>query len=331
MGNRSLIAVGTIVFLVMSGIGYADGPSWRTCQTQAEALCQKGEWSAAFQRCKSGMNLARANYGPLHLNTAKSLEKLGDICMTWGRLEQADQFLNEALRIRSRLHGDCHPSVIKLLTMTADNFRIHRDYDRAETLYREALHQAGKGGWGESSYAALAMEGLARLHLNRGEYASAEPLYQKAIAIYEVGEQYRPAEKLCLATCLLSLADIKRENRDFRKARELYEAALGKYSVASGPLSPMIALTYQRLADLYVARGMPSLALTYYKRALGAHYRTGLPAGPLNEGTVAGLANLLTSQGKLARGQDFSLSAEAIHKRTGGLDRKLAPQALNKE
>jgi tetratricopeptide (TPR) repeat protein len=328
--RKRLLFTEVIAALLLSTIVFADDSCWRTCQTEAEELCRTGAWGEAFQRAKLALKLARAQYGPRHLNFAKSLEGLGDICLAWGRSQQAEVFLNEALRIRRRIHGDCHPGVIKLLTMKADNFRMHRKGGQAERLYRQALDLADKGGWGESSHAGPSLEGLAKLLFYQGEYSRAEPLYRKAIAIYKTGEKYRPAEKLCVARCLIGLAEIKRAQKDFDGARELYETSMGKYSEVSGPGSPMIAFIYKRLADLYVDRRMPSLALTNFHRSLGAYERTGLPEGPLTASTLAGIANILKSQGKLARAKVLYNSAEEIYERTGGLDRELATMTLTK-
>jgi len=331
MSNRSLMFIVTIVFFMLSGLGHADGSCWRTCQNETEALCRDGDWSQAFQRGKEAVKLARKNYGASHLNTAKSLEKLGDICAAWGKLQQSNLFLEEALRIRSGIHGECHPSVIKLLTMMAGNFSLHRENDRAEELYRKALQLADKEIWGQSSYAAPALEGLARLDLNRGQTSSAESLYQRALAAYEMGSKYVPGLSLCEARCLLALADIKREKGDFRNARDLYEDAVHKYASASGPTSPMIALTYKRLADLHADKGMHSLALTYFQRSLGAHERTGLPEGLLTAATLAGMANLLKSKGQHDKAKNLYGNADKIYTRTGGFDRELATMVLTKE
>jgi len=331
MKSGSLIGIVLLVFTLLSSPGLADNSCWRTCHTEAEALCREGVWDEAFQRSKAALNLARTKYGVLHLNTAKSLETLGDICTASGRLQQSNLYLNEAVKIRSKLYGDCHPSVIRLLTMMADNFRMHRQWDQAEQLYRKALYLADTGGWGQSSDAAPALEGLARLHSDRGENQSAQTLYQKAIVIYELGEKYRPAEKQSEARCLVNLADLKFENKDFSEARELYEAALTKYLGAAGPRSPMIAYSYKRLADSYARRGMPSVALTYFHRALGAYERTGLPDGPLTAATLVGLANVLKSKGKQDESQQLYRGANAIYERTGGLDGELATMVLTKE
>jgi len=331
MGNRSLMLIGAVVFFMLSGVGYADEPCWRTCQIETEELCRNGDWGQAFQAGKEAVKLARTKYGASHLNTAKSLAKLGDICAAWGKLQQSNLFLEEALRIRSGIHGECHPSVIRLLTMMADNFSLHRDNDRAEQLYRQALQLADKGSWDQSSYAAPALEGLARLSLNRGETSSAESLYKRVLLAYELGGKYRPGERLCEARCLLALADIQREKGDFRNARDLYEAVAKKYSKLSGPTSPMIALAYKRLADLHADKGMQSLALTYFQRSLGAHERTGLPEGLLTAATLAGMANLLKSKGQHDKAKFLYFSADKIYGRTGGFDRELATMVLTKE
>jgi tetratricopeptide (TPR) repeat protein len=330
MNNRSFTLFFTIGFLLLSTVVGANDSSWRTYHTNAAALCRTGDLGEAFQQAKTALNLARAKYGQDHLNTAKSLEQVGEICAGWGRLQQADLFLNAALKVRKKIHGDSHPSVIKLLVCMADCHRLHRDHEKAEKLYRQALDLASGGGWGQS-YTAPALEGLARLHSNQSEYSSAEPLYRKAIAIYATGGKYRPSEKSSHARCLVELAEIKCATGDFPQARELYGAALAKYSEVSDPASPMIAYICKRLGDLYALTGAPSVALTYFRRALGAYERTGLPEGPSTASTLAGMANLLKSQGRTAKATDLYNSAVSIYERTGGLNRELATMALSRE
>lgn len=332
MKRKSLTGIGIILFfLLLVGTSFADNTCWRSCQNEAQALSRGGVWDEAFQRSKEALQLARKKYGPSHLNTAKSMETLGDICTASGRLQQSNLYFGEAIKIRSNLHGECHPSVIRLLTMMGDNFRMHRQWDQAEQQYKKALLLAEAGGWGKSSDAAPALEGLARLLSDTGATQSAETLYQKAIAIYELGEKYRPAEKQSEARCLVNLADLKFENKEFSDARDLYEVALTKYLGTAGPTSPMVAYTYKRLADSYARRGMPSVALTYFHRALGAYERTGLPDGPLTAATLVGLANVLKTKGKKDEPKYLYRSADAIYERTGGLDGELATMVLTKE
>jgi tetratricopeptide (TPR) repeat protein len=332
MCNRSFMFIGTIILLLLSTAAFADDSGWRVCHTQAGALCRTGEWSQAFQQANTALNMAGTKYGQDHLNTAKSLERLGEICVARGRLQQADLIFSKALKIRTKIHGDCHPSVIKLLTIMADHqrLRLHRECDSAEKLYRKALDLADRGHWGESSYAAPALEGLARLYMDRGDYASAEPLYQKAISMYETGGKYRSSEKLGEARNSVCLAEIKRAKKDFPKARELYETALVRYLKVAGPTSPMIAFTYKRLADLYSDWHKPTRALAYYQRSLGAYENTGLPEGPLTAATLAAAANVVKSQGKLTTATGLYEAAQTVYDRNGGLDRELATMALTK-
>jgi tetratricopeptide (TPR) repeat protein len=331
MRNRASVLIGAMIFLLCSATALAGDLSWQACRADAAALCQRGELTQAVDRAKFALNLARSKFGRDHLNVAKSLEQLGEICMLRGRLPQSDLFLKQALTIREKIHGDCDPGVIRLITTLADHSRLRRHYDQAEGQYRQALDLAAKGGLGESSHTAPALEGLARLYRDRGDYSSAEPLYERAIAIYETGGKYGQAEKLREARSSLDLADIKRANGDFRKARELYKTALLAYSRALGPTSLMTSVTYKRLADLYRERRIPSLARAYYERALAAYGATGLPEGTLTAATLAGLGNVLKSQGSLARSQDYYNAARAIYERCGGLDPELATMALTRE
>lgn len=331
MEKRSFIGISMFVLCFLASTCFADNSYWRSCQTEAQGLCQSGVLDEALQRGKAALEIARTKYGASHLRTAKSLETLGEICTAAGRLQQSNLYLNAALKIRSSLHGERHPGAIRLLTMMGDNFRMHRQWDQAERLYEKALALADSGGWGQGSDAAPALEGLARLYSDAGQHQKAGIQYQKVISIYELGGKYRPAERCCAARSLLNLADLKFQGKEFSEAKELYEAALTKYLAIAGPSSPMVAYTYKRLADSYARRGMPAVALTYFHKALGAYERTGLPEGPLTAATLIGLANVLKNKGEQDRSKQLYKSADSIYERTGGLDGELATMVLTKE
>lgn len=331
MKKLPLTLSGTIVLLLLAALANAGQLSWQDCYTQASSLCRTGDWSNAYQHAKQAYTKACAEYGQDHLKTAKSLEQLGEICMAFGRMEQADLYLKKAIKISSIIQGKCGPGVVALVTRMADNHGFHRDYAEAEKLYKQALDLAVKGGRSESLHSAPALEGLARLYSDAGNYSSAEALYRQTIAIYDRNKSLTTAEKLSKARCLVNLADIEKARRKFDQAREHYVAAKELYSTAAGPYSPMIAYTYKRVADIYVEKDVPSIALTYFQRALGAYEATGLPEGALTAATLTGLAKLLKSQGKANSADDLYDEAIAIYERTGGLDRELATVSLSRE
>jgi tetratricopeptide (TPR) repeat protein len=319
----------TAILLLAATTAGADDSCWLTCHSDAAALCSTGDLGEAFQQAKKGLCLAQEKYGSNHLNTAKSLEQLGEISVGWGRTQQADLYLNKALNIRRKMHGDSHPTVIKLLTEMADSHRIHRNYDRAEKLYGQAIDLSADICM-YNSITASALEGSARLYLDQGRYSRAEPLFRKAIDIYTTIEKYQPSMKAPFAKCLVGLAETKWAQGDLPQARKIYKTALRKFLDGSFPVSPMIAYTYKRLGDLSARRGASSVAVSYYNRALGAYEKTCLPEGSFTAATLAGMADLLKSQGKIARATDLYNSAVAIYERTGGLNRELATMALTK-
>jgi tetratricopeptide (TPR) repeat protein len=331
MGNRSFLFVGVVVILISANFSDAEDICWHACYSKATTLCEKGEWSAAYQQATQALDQAGNKFAHDPLKMAKSLEKLSEICQAWGRQQQSMLFLNRALTIRTRLHGKHHPSVIKLLTAMADQHRKHGQYEPAGRLYRRALDCAEKGGWGESSNAAPALEGLGRLYMDQGDNARAEDFCQRALSLYEIGQKYRPSEKLCAARVMMYLAEINRGDRNFPQAAQFYKTALDKYLVIAGPRCPMIPLIYTRLGELHLEWKKPSLAVTNFNRALGAHDKTGFPEFDVVAAALAGLATAMKCRDDATAAKPLMDRAEAIYTRSAAPDNELATRVLLKK
>jgi tetratricopeptide (TPR) repeat protein len=78
---------------------------------------------------------------------------------------------------------------------------------------------------------ATSLNNLAALYHNQGQYAKAEPLYQRALAIRE---KALGAEHPKVATSLNNLAALYHNQGQYAKAEPLYQRALAIYEKAGG-------------------------------------------------------------------------------------------------
>jgi tetratricopeptide (TPR) repeat protein len=69
----------------------------------------------------------------------------------------------------------------------------------------------------------MTLNNLAELYDAKGNYARAEPLYQRALAIYK--QTFGP-EHPDVAMTLNNLAELYREQGDYARAKALYQRAL---------------------------------------------------------------------------------------------------------
>lgn len=103
-------------------------------------------------------------------------------------------------------------------------FKAHEEgrYVEAERLFLAALREA-EGFGAEDSRLAMSLNLLGVVYDKLGSYAKAEPLYKRAIAIWEkAGGPEDPG----LATSLNNLAELYRQQRKYTEAEALQKRAL---------------------------------------------------------------------------------------------------------
>ncbi len=149
----------------------------------------------------------------------------------------------------------------------------------------------------------------------RGRYSEAEPLYVRALAIYE--QQLGPLHP-GTATGLNNLASLYESQGKYSEAEPLYVRALAIYEQQLGPLHPGTATGLNNLASLYESQGKYSEAEPLYVRALAIYEQQ---LGPLHPDTATGLNNLASlyeSQGKYSEAEPLYVRALAIYEQQLG-------------
>ena len=112
---------------------------------------------------------------------------------------------------------------------------------------------------------AASLHNLALVYQEQGRYAEAEPLFKRALAIYEkaLGPEHPD-----VATILNNLAFVYRAQGRYAEAEPLFVRALAIYEKALGPEHPNVATSLNNLAFVYRAQGRYADAEPLYKRAL---------------------------------------------------------------
>ena len=119
-------------------------------------------------------------------------------------------------------------------------------YAEAEQLLTAALKEAEKFGKQDPRLATI-LNSLALLYSKQGKYTEAEPLYQRALAIYEnaLGPEH-PA----VALSLNNLAALYQTRGKYAQAEPLYRRALSILTKSLGPDHPSVATMLGNYADL---------------------------------------------------------------------------------
>ena len=159
-----------------------------------------------------------------------------------------------------------------------------------------------------------------------GEYAKAEPLYKRALAIKKqvVGENHPE-----YADSLNGLAVLYDSRGDFAKAELLYQQALLIQKKVLGENHPSYAVGLDNLAGLYWSMGEYARAEPLYQRALAIKKQALGENHPHYAGSLGNLALLYASMGKYAKAESLYQQVLAIKKKTLGEDHPDYATTLN--
>lgn len=193
------------------------------------------------------------------------------------------------------------PEGAAVLERTGIYLRERILYPLAEPLFQQALRIREQVLGAEHSATAQTLNNLALLYYKQGRYAEAEPLYLRALHIFE-------PEQLEVSYPVYGLANLYYQQEKYREAEALFLRALQIREQQLGPEHPEVAYPIKALALLYYKQGRYSESEPLYLRAL--HIFEQQPQlSPLD------IANLLTSLGLLYYKQGRYAEAEPLYLR----------------
>jgi tetratricopeptide (TPR) repeat protein len=201
-------------------------------------------------------------------------------------------------------------------------------YREAVTAYREAAARRGDD--------AVTVNALAVSLYQAADYAGAEPLYRRALALSEKALGPGHAD---VGAYLNNLALLLYNKGDYTGAEPLYRRALAIDEKALGPEHPHVATDLNNLALLLQAQGDYTGAEPLFRRALGIWEKALGPEHPDVARGLNNLAMLLKVKGDYTGAEPLFRRALAINEKAFGpnhpttrtiqqnLDSNLAAQA----
>ena len=154
----------------------------------------------------------------------------------------------------------------------------------------------------------------------RLQYAEAEPLFQKSLAL---------PEHPYLASNLNNLALLYQEQGKYAQAEPLYQQALQIYEKAYGLEHPYVAANLNNLARLYRSQGRYTEAESLLQRALAIREKAIQPDHPDMANSLNSLAELYRVQGKYAEAESLFQRALVIDEKAYGLEHPKVATDLN--
>ena len=146
----------------------------------------------------------------------------------------------------------------------AEQAYMQQRFDEAERLFNAAVLKA-EAFQQPDTRLALSLTQLAKLYHAQGRYGNAEPLYLRALGIYELT---RGPEHPDVAATLNNLGVLYRMHGQFSEAKPMLERALAIKRKTMGSQHPDVALALSNLGTLYYAQGLYDDAEPLYREAL---------------------------------------------------------------
>jgi tetratricopeptide (TPR) repeat protein len=162
--------------------------------------------------------------------------------------------------------------------------------------------------------------------LDRGRYIEAEPLYQRALAIWEKAAPSPKNPNIALG--LDSLALLYTLQGRYAEAEPLFKRALAIWERALGPEHPSVAAGLNNLAELYRTQRQYPKAEPLLKRALAIFEKAQSPQHRMAK-SLHNLAVLYHDQGRYAEAEPLHKRVRVILERALGSDHPDVAASLN--
>jgi tetratricopeptide (TPR) repeat protein len=272
----------------------------------------QGNFEEAARLLESAIKASPGQNGEQDVRTVTLKSNLAQIYILDGRLAEAEPLLVEAQRsLRARLPAEHLDRVVSTSTL-GYLYLLQGRFEMAEPLLREATNAAQKAG---DSHPVLAftLSNLADLYRVEGNPGRADPLFKKALAIYETT---LGADSLKVAETLLDMSLDTMTAKKFAVAGRQLERALEILRNKKGVDGPEVAAAENRLATAYTGHGRYDEAEKLLMHALPIAKAT-WPAGHIVT------ADALYSLGEVERLQRRYEAAEPCYKEAVEIYQKL--------
>ena len=204
-----------------------------------------------------------------------------------GEVDEALEYANSALT-GARQEGQANLHLVNALETMAEIQRNEGEFDKAESLYQEALQTAQKIAAPLDQLARL-RSGLAAVYDFSHREEQAIPVYEQAIKDYEA---LRPQFDQIAGELRNNLAMIYKSLGKHSLAEQHYLVALDSLEKALGKSNERVGAVFNNLGSLYYSAGFPEQAKEIHQEALNIRAQV---LGPNDPEVAQSYCNLATA------------------------------------
>ena len=285
-----VIVLSALLSLVLSMSAVAATDEWTRLDQQAGDLYRSGDYDAASMQARQALALAERDSGSTagKARLATSLNTLALIHQSQARYDSAQALLERAITAAESALPAEHPNLLALrnnlasvlaakqsqatselaqraeaINEQAITHRERQEYAQAAGFYEQALPLVEQLCGAGSIETARVLTGIADMHVAQKQYEQAEPIYRRALAIFET----QANADLARADVLNSLASLFYRQRHYGDSEPLFNQALALLERARGPSHTDLLPVLDNLYALYQITGRTERAQLVQRRA----------------------------------------------------------------
>ncbi len=270
-------------------------------------------------RLKDNLRLAESSAGPVSVQVADALLKLGDLF--WGRLDYKNvrRLLDRALSITEKTNGKGSAQAADIHIRLSRLYLALNKSEEAEQSAKAALKILTTSA-GDDLLRAGALAQLGRIDVKKGRYEAAEHNYKEALSIREATqgkESLEYAQQLeQMSVLFMAAGRLEKSGKFLMSAIPIREKLLGKKH-------PNVEWDLEMLAQIYCRQGRYEQAVPLLKQVISDRQSTLGTEHPL---LIGPLSTCAVALGKLRHERE----AERLRRRAAAIAAKQMQPAQKK-
>ena len=264
VGGLSVIGLSLVLASVAPE---ADLQKWNQCMTDSTRALKQDQLPEAIALCDQAMKLA-ATFGTNDTHLARSQTLRAEIYIWEKKNDLAEQTFREAVASCERAAGTNSPDVIHPLSSLANYYYfVVVRYDRVVPLFQRILAIVESTPGRNDRDVIMWSRNLGLIYQQTGQYALAEPCFQRAVTLAEKTDaEWLPHELLTFAEFYRVWGKYDRAEKLATRALSIREKALQSAPGADAQLD--LAVSLDELGAIYLAEGKADRAESCCRRSL---------------------------------------------------------------
>jgi CHAT domain-containing protein/tetratricopeptide (TPR) repeat protein len=248
--SRAAIGVMALLSLQIAVLGQSPGASdWQTLDTRAADLYARGDLPQAIAAAEEALRVAASPR-----ESGKSLDRLGFLLYTSGRLPEGEKYLRESLRVRETAFGADSLDYAETANDLAQLLRDLRRMDESKALAERSVTNRTRALGAGDLLVAESLNTQGSVHALAGDYGTAVSMFERAMAIHERRPLAERSNEEYGTLCVNAAGTYQRLGK-YEVAEVSFEKGLDALRVKPGIDHPAYAASLLAYAGLKVDLG----------------------------------------------------------------------------